>query len=168
MKTRILALFVLGTMFLTTTVSAQNELGKNNFHRWNRERLDKDLKPQGEHENFFTDQQKSALKEMRLEMAKKVKPLRNKLGELQARQHTLTTEEKPDMDAIYKNIEKISDVKTEIAKIMAKHNQDIRAMLTEEQLLKYDVLKKRQLDYHENFGRRAGMDKIQKQRFEKS
>ena len=168
MKTKYLGLFLVATMLISISVSAQSQQRKNNFRHWDRERMDRDLKPRGERESFFTDEQKEALKEMRLEVAKKVKPLRNELGELEARQQTLSTETKPDMNAIYKNIEKISDVKTEIARITAKHNQDIRAMLSEEQLLKYDALKKRQLDYHHDFNKKDRMNRIDKQRFEKS
>jgi len=47
------------------------------------------------------------------------------------------------MKAIYKNIDQMSEVKTEIQKIMAKQQQDIRLMLSDEQLLKYDTMKNR-------------------------
>ena len=168
MKTTILGLFIIGTMFIATNISAQKPEQKDDSRRWNKERIDRDLKPRGERENFFTDEQKETIKELRLEMAKQMKPLRNELGELEAKQRTLTTEANPDMNSVYKNIEKISEVKTEIAKIMAKHNQDVRAMLTEEQLLKYDALKKRQLKYHDDFNKINPMDRMDRQRFEKS
>ncbi|QGY44457.1 periplasmic heavy metal sensor [Maribellus comscasis] len=168
MKTKVLGLFMIVAMFLAANVSAQNPQQKNDFRKWDRERIDRDINPRGEHQSFFTDEQKETLKEMRLEMAKQVKPLRNELGELEARQQTLSTVEKPDMNAIYKNIEKISDIKAEIAKIMAKHNQEVRGMLSDEQLLKYDEMKKRQLDYHHDFGKRNWMDRMDRKRFEKS
>ncbi|MCG6190921.1 Spy/CpxP family protein refolding chaperone [Maribellus maritimus] len=168
MKTKVLGLFMTVAMIVATNVSAQNPQQKNDFRRWDKERIDRDINPRGKHQSFFTDEQKETLKEMRLEIGKQVKPLRNELGELEARQQTLSTVEKPDMNAIYKNIEKISDIKTEIAKIMAKHNQEIRGMLTEEQLMKYDKMKKRQQNYHHDFDKRNGMDRMDRQRFEKS
>ena len=67
-----------------------------------------------------------------------MKPLRNELNEFNARQHTLITTEKPDMAAINKNLEKIGDVKTEMAKLQAKHRLEMRAQLSDEQKLKFD------------------------------
>jgi len=92
-------------------------------------------------ESFFTEEQKEAMKQMRLETAQKVKTLKNELRELHARQQTLTTADNADIKDIHKNIEKISGVKTEIAKIHATQHQEIRKMLTEEQLLKFDQRK---------------------------
>ena len=90
---------------------------------------------------FFTAEQKEQVKQIRLETAKQVKPFRNELRELMAHQKTLTTAENTDMKAINANIEKMSDVKTEIAKIHAAQHQEIRSLLTEEQLLKFDQRK---------------------------
>jgi len=56
-----------------------------------------------------------------------------------AHQKTLMTAEKPDLDAINKNIEKMGSLKTEMAKIQAKSRLDMRAQLTEEQRLKFDL-----------------------------
>lgn len=118
------------------------------------ERAKREMRPSGEMmkrhkqfaermDNFFTEEQQEQIKALRIESAKKVKPLRNELRELEARQQTLTTAEKADIKAIYKNIDEMSEVKTEIQKIMAKQQQDIRSMLTDEQLLKYDAMKDR-------------------------
>ena len=60
------------------------------------------------------------IKKIRLETGKEVKPLQNKLNEMEARQHTLTTADKTDMNAINKNIEEMGKIKIEIAKIQAK------------------------------------------------
>lgn len=166
MKNKTLGLFLIVAMFISGSAVAQNQRNqKKDMARMERQRTDRNLTPRAERGNFFTDEQKKTLKEKRLEMAKQIKPLRNELGELEARQRTLSTQDKPDMKAIYKNIEKISDVKTEIAKILAKHNQDVREMLTEEQLQRFDAVKKHRPDYHYDFNRR---DRMNRQRFEKS
>jgi Spy/CpxP family protein refolding chaperone len=72
---------------------------------------------------------------------KQIQPIRNELGEANARQKTLTTAEKPDLNAINKNIEKIGALKVEMAKIQAKHRLEMRAQLTDEQRLKFDAHK---------------------------
>ncbi|MFV0590541.1 MAG: Spy/CpxP family protein refolding chaperone [Draconibacterium sp.] len=97
-------------------------------------------------DHFFTEEQKEQMKTIRLETAKQVKPLRSELGELEARQQSLTTAEKADLDAIYKNIDKISEIKSNMVKIMAKQHQQIRSLLTEEQLLKFDAMKGHMMD----------------------
>jgi Spy/CpxP family protein refolding chaperone len=68
-----------------------------------------------------------------------VQPLRNELGEAEAHQKTLMTTEKPDLAAINKNIEKIGAIKIEMAKIHAKNRLDMRAQLTDEQRVKFDM-----------------------------
>ena len=142
MKIRILTLALIA-IFAISSATAQNpERGKRETvrkgkmmrcHTQMTERMS----------NFFTSEQQEQIKGLRLETAKKVKPLRNELRELGARQKTLATADNADMKAINKNIEKISGVKAEIQKIMAKQQQDIRAMLSEEQLLKFDAMKDR-------------------------
>ena len=44
---------------------------------------------------------------------------------------------------INKNIDKMAEVKAEVAKIVAKQHQDFRAMLSDEQLIKFDNFKKK-------------------------
>jgi Spy/CpxP family protein refolding chaperone len=146
MKIRILTLTLIALFAISSATVAQNqERGKRNpeqreaFQK-NRERVAHRM------DNFFTEEQREQIKALRLETAKKVKPLRNELNELEARQQTLTTADKADMNAIYANIDKISEVKVEIQKIMAKQQQDTRLLLTPEQLLKFDAMKGRMMD----------------------
>jgi len=89
----------------------------------------------------LTDAQKDAFKEGRLAMQKQLQPLRNELGEAKAHQKTLVTAEKPDVSAINKNIEKIGELRVEMAKIQVKHHLDMRTQLTDEQKLKFDMMK---------------------------
>ncbi len=161
MKTKVLGLLMVAAMLFTASVSAQRPQRENNVQKWDRERTERKARPGNMRSNLFTDEQKEAIKEMNSEIAVKVKPLMNELGELEAKQRSLTTGEDSDLDAIYKNIEKISDVRTEIAKLRAKHNQDVRAMLTEEQLLKFDSMKKRQPDMNRDrdFNQRNRMNR---------
>ncbi len=98
----------------------------------------------------LTDTQKEAFKATRLAMQKQVQPLRNELGEAEAHQKTLVTAEKPDLSSINKNIEKIGALRIEMAKIQAKHHLDVRAQLTDEQRLKFD-LQKGKMGRHNGF-----------------
>jgi len=91
----------------------------------------------------LTDAQKEALKKNHLEMQKQIMPLRNQLGELKAHQKTLMTAESPDLAAINKNIDKIAELKVEIEKTEVKYRLDMRAQLTEEQRLKFDLGKEK-------------------------
>jgi Spy/CpxP family protein refolding chaperone len=89
----------------------------------------------------LTDTQKAAFKQSMLAVQKELQPLRNQLGEAKAHQKTLMTAEKPDLNAINKNIEKIGELKAEMAKIQVKHRLEMRAQLTDEQRLKFDMFK---------------------------
>lgn len=148
MKTRILTLVV--SMLLTTVVLAQPGQRIEKWQKLSPEQKQNFMKKRQAMNNdrgtFFTEEQKESMKALRLETAKQVKPLRNELNELEARQKTLTTANNADVKAINKNIDKMSEVKAAIAKIHAKQHQEIRNMLTEEQLIKFDAMKQRRGD----------------------
>jgi Spy/CpxP family protein refolding chaperone len=91
----------------------------------------------------LTDAQKEAIKKSSLEMHKKIKPVRNELGEAEAHQRTLMTAEKPDIKAIHRNIERIGELKVEIAKIAAAQRLELRGLLTDEQRMKLDMFRER-------------------------
>jgi len=91
----------------------------------------------------LTDAQKEAFKQSMVAMHKELNPLRNELGEAMAHQKTLVSADNPDMKAIDKNLEKIGNLKVEMAKIQVKHRLDMRAQLTEEQRMKFDMFKDR-------------------------
>ncbi len=137
MKTRVLVLAVL--MGLTTGLLAQpGEKQEGKTHRGPNPEMRMDEKRNHENGLDLTDVQKEAFKKSMLAMQKQLQPIQNQIGEAEARQQTLTTAEKPDMDAINKNIEKIGSLKIEIAKIRAKNHLELRAQLTDEQRLKFD------------------------------
>ena len=121
------------------------------------------LKP--ERQNFFTEEQKETMKKIHLETAKKVKPLKNELHELAAHQKTLTTSDNADLKAINKNIDKMSEVKTEIAKIMAKQHQEVRSLLNEEQLLKFDAMQENRRKGMRGDASKQGMGKRERPAF---
>ena len=86
----------------------------------------------------LTDDQKTKMKDLRLAHMKEVQPLQNQLGELRAKQRTLTTAEKPDMKLINANIDEITKVQSQLMKSQAQMKQQIRALLTDEQRIAFD------------------------------
>jgi Spy/CpxP family protein refolding chaperone len=89
----------------------------------------------------LTDAQKATFKAGMLDVQKQLQPLRNQLGEARAHQKSLVTAEKSDLAAINKNLEKMGDLRIQMAKIQMKHLLDMRAQLTDEQRLKFDLFK---------------------------
>jgi Spy/CpxP family protein refolding chaperone len=89
----------------------------------------------------ITDDQKAKIKELRLAHFKEVQPLKNQIGELKAKQKTLSTAEKPDMKLINANIDDITKVQNQLMKSGAQLNQQIRALLTDEQRIAFDMKK---------------------------
>lgn len=140
MKTKILTTIAL--MFCAVVLVAQPDQNTGGrFHN----RMVPDM-PMGERANALrglnlTDAQKEAFKQSMLATHKLLQPLRNELGEAEAHQRTLTTAEKADFGAINKNIEKIGAIRIEMAKILTKARLEMRAQLTDEQKLKFDLMK---------------------------
>ena len=85
------------------------------------------------HMNLLTDEQKEIFKEIRLKVLKESKPLQDKLRELKAHHQTLVTADEPNMNEIYASIDKMSEVKSELAKIKAKSRVEMASHLTDEQ-----------------------------------
>jgi len=141
MKAKILSIVLL--MGLSVAVFAQRtDNGPKNSKRGQDRTLMMQDERRGSGDGLnLTDAQKNAFKESRLAIQKQLQPLRNELGEAKAHQKTLVTAEKPDVSAINKNIEKIGDLKVEMAKIQAKHHLEMRAQLTDEQKLMFDLRK---------------------------
>jgi len=164
MKTRILSMLFIAVFAISTTAMAQNPKGeKRNPEQKEMMMKNRQKQMHDRFENFFTEEQQTKFKELRLESAKQIKPLKNELNELQAKQQTLTTADKADMKAINNNIDKMGKIKADIAKIMAKQHQEMRSMLTDEQLLKFDEMKARRGDRKPGFdrNRRDGNGKSQ-------
>lgn len=93
-------------------------------------------------DNLLTEEQKAAIKEIKIKSEKESKPLRYKLKELKARQQTLMNEDKPDMKAINSNIDDMTKTKNQLAKIKAKKRVDVLSQLTDEQKLLISEKKK--------------------------
>ncbi|MFA9371436.1 MAG: Spy/CpxP family protein refolding chaperone [Labilibaculum antarcticum] len=81
----------------------------------------------------FSDQQKEQIKESKIEFAKATKDLKNELNELRAHQKTLMSAEKPNIKAIYSNIDKASALKSQLRKEQIAMKLDVKSVLTDDQ-----------------------------------
>ena len=86
----------------------------------------------------LTEEQQNQIEEMRLDHMKEMMDVQNKLNEKRAELRTLQTKDNPDMEAIYSVIEEMGQVRTEMHKKRAKHHQEIRSLLNEEQKIYFD------------------------------
>lgn len=128
MKTNYLVVILAVTLF-SGTLTAQNGMGKNCNSQGNCSIGIPDL----------TESQKTEIQKLKTAHMKEVMPLKNQLNEMQARLKTLTTANNPDMNAINAEIDKIGKIKTDLQKMKAKHHQDIRKLLTEDQRVMFDM-----------------------------
>lgn len=141
MKAKILSIVLLMGLSVALIGQTTEKGSRKDFRgQGNEMRMHDGQKGPGDGLNL-TDEQRDAFKGNRMAMQKQVQPLRNELGEAEAHQKTLMTAEKTDLSAINKNIEKIGQLRVEMAKIQAKHHLDMRAQLTDEQKLKFDLKK---------------------------
>ncbi len=127
------------TLCLTTTSFAQKQNDDKKMPPKPEQTADKGMPcmdkgmPCGKQENLFTDEQKEAFKTIRLESMKESRPLEDQLRELRTHQQTLMHADKPDLNAINANIDKISDIENQLAKIKAKARVEMMSKLTDEQ-----------------------------------
>jgi Spy/CpxP family protein refolding chaperone len=87
----------------------------------------------------LTDDQTAKIKKIKTAYLKDVMQLKNQLAEKKAHQRTLMTVDKPDVAAIDKTIDEIGALKIEMMKKEAKHKVAVRALLTDEQKLAFDM-----------------------------
>lgn len=86
----------------------------------------------------LTEEQQTKIKEIRVAHLKEVQTLQNQMGELKAKQKTLSTAEKPDQKAIDANIDEITKVQNQMMKKASSMHQKVRALLTDEQKIWFD------------------------------
>ena len=87
----------------------------------------------------LSDEQKLEVDRMHVQVAKVEKPLRDKMRLAQRQLNVLATADKPDMKAIERAIEKVSRLKAEIMRNRYQHIVEMRAILTPQQRLSYDM-----------------------------
>jgi len=87
----------------------------------------------------LTDVQQEKMKKLHTSLAKEMLPLKNQLGEKEARMKTVSTGDNVKMNEVYAVIDEISAIKTNMAKKKAAHRQEIREILTDDQKVWFDM-----------------------------
>ncbi len=95
----------------------------------------------GQYDQTFlnlSDEQKEELKTLRLKHYKEIKPLRAEMGELQARQRTLMSQEEVDVKSVNKLIDEKTSLMNDMQKKKVNHQLAFREILTDEQQMMLD------------------------------
>ena len=135
LKTVAIALTLVG---LTGLAFAQQGSQKNNSDRMEKMRDARLSKDRMVAIPGLTEQQKEQIREVMLETRKEILPLQNQLREEKARLKTLRTAENADIDAINSQIEQISGTRAAMMKARLASEQEVRALLTDDQLVVFD------------------------------
>ena len=147
MKTNLIktaGLFLMATIFVTTLnaqSSRQGGRGSGAYGQGN-ERMSAHLSLD------LTTEQEEAIKTLRTENYKAMKPLKNEMLELKARERTLMSEEAVDMKSVNKVIDEQTDLMNKMRKIQATHKVGVKEILTDEQEMK--------LEQRTRYGRNKG------------
>lgn len=83
----------------------------------------------------LTEEQEEQLKALKVEHSKEALPLHNEVKEKEARLQTLTTADEFNSSEVGRVIESIGDLKTELMKLRVTHMQEVKEILTEEQVV---------------------------------
>ena len=96
----------------------------------------------------LTEDQQEAMTSLRTENYKTMKPLKNKMAELKARERTLLSEETVDIKAVNKLIDEQTELNNKMRKIQVAHKVEVKEILTDEQIMKLDQHRKFSTNRH--------------------
>ncbi len=91
----------------------------------------------------LTDEQKTKIEDIKLQLQKDLLPVRNSIREKEAKLITLQTVDKPDISKINDMIDEIAVLKATARKLHVKSRLDIRNLLTDKQKIWFDTHKQR-------------------------
>lgn len=136
-------LMVTAIVFMSTLVIAQpprhKKDGEGPENRKQRiEKMAQDLD--------LNDTQKKQIQEIHFKSKKSALPVKNELGEKEARLNTLSTVEKVDMGAIKSIAKEIGGLRNDLFLTRLETDQEIRSVLNEQQKLKFDMQNKHRKD----------------------
>ena len=138
-----------GTPEKPQNTQVENRIGYNQKGPHQSERMRKSgkgIKNHGRSDfemKMLTKEQKESFKTIRMTCMKEIQPLKDQLNELKLHEKTLMDANKPDINAINANIDKISSLQNKMAKIYAKSKIEMSEQLTSEQKMKMNNMKKR-------------------------
>lgn len=147
MKTKLIktaGLFLMATLMITSLNAQSSRQGGRGTGAYGQgsERLSAHLSLD------LTTEQQEAMKSLRADNFKTMKPLKNKMLELKARERTLMSEESVDMKSVNKVIDEQTDLTNKMKKIQVTHKVGVKEILTDEQEMK--------LEQRSKFGRNKG------------
>ena len=87
----------------------------------------------------LTDEQEAQIEKLRLEQQKEMIPLRDKMQALQGEYRLMVVDDSKSKVQLKKQLQKISEVREEMQLKMAEHHKAVRALLTDEQKVKFDA-----------------------------
>lgn len=99
----------------------------------------------------LTEEQEEAMLGLRTQNYKTMKPLKNKMAELKARERTLISEESVNMKDVNKVIDEQTELMNQMRKIQVAHQLEVKEILSDEQIMKLDQRRK----YSRNKGYRG-------------
>ena len=85
----------------------------------------------------LSEEQQEQVKALKIDHMKQVQPLKDQLIENKAHQKTLMNADEPDINSVYKNIDKATKLQNEIAKLGADFQLKFKSILTDEQKVMY-------------------------------
>jgi len=86
----------------------------------------------------LTEDQQAKIEALRLDHLKEMTALRNQTNELRAKKQTLMTTDNTDMKEINSVIDQMTELQNKKMKVSAKHQQDVRNLLTDDQKVYFD------------------------------
>jgi Spy/CpxP family protein refolding chaperone len=101
-------------------------------------------------EPTLTAEQSQAIAALRSELSKELLQVNNQMAELRAQLRTLQQVDKPDLRAIDKKIDQVTDLQNKRMKLVARTEAKIRENLTEEQRLQYDLRRGKRASHFRN------------------
>jgi len=140
LKLRVITLVTI--MAVPAMIWAQNDAksGNNNRQRGECQQMREHRGPVDHMKALnLTDDQKQKIEKLQFDHQKKVLGLKNQLGEKRAKLRTLTTADTPDTKAINALVDEMGALKTQLMKERVNMQLSIRALLTDEQKLKFDM-----------------------------
>ncbi len=103
----------------------------------------------------LTEAQETKIEALRVNHLKEMNSYRNQMNELRARKQTLNTSDQANLDEINAVIDQMTGVHNKMMKVSAKHRQDVRSMLTDEQKVYFDSMPARGRGNNRGAGRRG-------------
>lgn len=104
----------------------------------------------------LTADQETKIETLRVEHWKEMNSYRNQMNELRARKRTLNTTDKANLNEINSVIDQMTGVNNKMMKASAKHRQEVRNLLTDEQKVYFDSMPARGQRYNHGTNRRGG------------